>query len=189
MKKLFTIAALVMTAVFTWAQSPVYKTGTIRLAAGITNYAVAVSLCDDGESNYRYLDCFKFKNTTGAGTGTVVVSSADIGITTTVYNAGSHIPKYSTVSYPRREQAEYVTAGYVSTNFPVQYVNAGYSITTGGVSVTQSTVTNYYMSSAVGLQTMTQTKYERYACRVIVITVTQPSSPTDTVYTYSLFAF
>lgn len=158
MKKVMTIVGAVMIAVCIMAQSPVYKTGTITVPAGTTNVTHVFSICDDGQPNFRLLDCVKFIHDTGPGTGTISVVEMDIGIETAVYNAGSHVTGWSTVSYPRREQAVKTSAGWVVTN---------------DVIVAKSTV---------------DTAYEKYACRVIKINVAQPSSALVNTYKYALYA-
>jgi hypothetical protein len=158
MKKVMAIVGMVMVACCIMAQGRVYKTNTITVPAGVTNVATSFSICDDGTTNYRYLDCVKFIHETGPGTGTITVVSMDIGIETAVYNAGAHVPSYSTVSYPRREQAMNTSAGWVVTN---------------NVIVAKSTV---------------DTAYDKYACRIIKINIAQPSSALANTYRYSLFA-
>ena len=82
----------------------------------------------------------------------------DIGVTTQVYNAGSHIPGYSTVSYPRRAQEVQTWAGFVVT---------------GNVAIAKSTVV---------------TRNEPYMAKRLLIKITQPASATANVYKYSIRA-
>lgn len=162
MKKVmgFMLAVTLLLAGFAvQAQSPYGVSGDITLAAGVTTNYTEVALDDVGRGvHFRELDEFIFKNSSGTATGTVTVSSLDIGVTTQVYNAGSHIPGYSTVSYPRRAQEVQTWAGFVVT---------------GNVAIAKSTVV---------------TRNEPYMAKRLLIKITQPASATANVYKYSIRA-
>ena len=152
---------LVMTGLDVMAQTvkPFGKADNITVAAGVTTNYTEVALDNVAEGVfYRELDEFMVRNFSGTGTGTVTVSALDIGVTTQVYNAGSHIPDYSTISYPRRTQAVQSIAGYVVT---------------GNVAVATSTVVSNYVP---------------YAASKLLIKITQPASATANVYKYSIRA-
>lgn len=141
------------------AQNPYGVSGDITVAAGVTTKYTDVVLDDLGRGVYfRELDEFIFLNASGTATGTVTVSSVDIGVTTQVYNAGIHIPGYSTVSYPRRTQEIQTIAGFVVT---------------GDVAVATNTVV---------------TQNEPYMVKRLLIKITQPASATANVYKYSIRA-
>ena len=141
------------------AQSPYGVSDDITVAAGVTTNYTEVALDDVGRGVYfRELDEFIFRNASGTATGTVTVSSLDIGVTTQVYNAGSHIPGYSTVSYPRRAQEVQTWAGFVVT---------------GNVAIAKSTVV---------------TRNDPYMAKRLLIKITQPASATANVYKYSIRA-
>ena len=141
------------------AQNPYGVSGDITVAAGVTTNYTDVVLDDLGRGVYfRELDEFIFLNASGTATGTVTVSSVDIGVTTQVYNAGIHIPGYSTVSYPRRAQEVQTWAGFVVT---------------GNVAIAKSTVV---------------TRNDPYMAKRLLIKITQPASATANVYKYSIRA-
>jgi hypothetical protein len=161
MKKLMTLVmAVAMMAVCGWAGSPRYS-GEVVVAAGATNgfdQAVLGDLVGPFAGGCLDLDEFKVYNVSGTGTGTVTLLESDIGVETQLYNAGSHIPGYSTVSYPRRTQERSSTAGWVVTNDLI---------------VAKASVVS---------------DYEKYTVRTVKIKVAQPVSATPNVYRWCIKA-
>jgi len=163
MKKVMGILLAVMfmmTGFCVMAQSPFYAAGDITVAAGVTNVVKDdITLYDtSGPCAFRELEEFIVKNVSGTGTGTVTLLSVNIGVETQIMNAGSHIPGYSTISYPRRTAEVQSWAGWVVT---------------GNVAVAKSTVV---------------TNYEKYGVRKLKINIAQPASATANVYRYSIKA-
>lgn len=163
MKKVMGILMAVMfmmTGFCVMAQTPFFAADDITVAAGVTNVAVDnIVLADNnGPVAFRELDEFIVKNVSGTGTGTVTLLSVDIGVETQIMNAGSHVPGYSTISYPRRTAEVQSAAGWVVT---------------GNVAVAKSTVISDYV---------------KYGVRKLKINIAQPASATPNVYRYSIKA-
>lgn len=161
MKKLF-ICAMAVLLTFVggaFAASPRFA-GDVVVAAGATNAVSDPIVLGDvsGPNACLDLDEFIIYNVSGTGTGTVTLVAVDIGVDTQIMNAGSHVPGYSTVSYPRRTQSASSTAGWVVTN---------------DVIVAKASVVS---------------TYEKYSVRSVKINVAQPASATPNVYRWCIKA-
>lgn len=184
MKKCFIIAAVAaiafaITADVAFAVDPLYKGGTITLAAGETNVNTYVSLLTDVEARgafdvFREIESITFINNSGTATGTITVASVNVGVDTTILEAGAHAPAVSTVNYPTRAQLETLGSSYITTNAPLTYV--------------ANDTTNYLMRDILVTVAPTTTRYVKYGCRMLKINVVQDASTTDTVYKYAIFA-
>lgn len=159
MKKLFICGlTALLTVVGAWAGSPRF-TGEIVIAAGATNGLDTAILGDtSGPTGCLDLDEFIIYNVSGTGTGTATLVAVDIGVDTQIMNAGSHIPGYSTVSYPRRTQSASSTAGWVVTN---------------DVIVAKASVVS---------------TYEKYSVRDVKVNVAQGAVAAPTVYRWVIKA-
>jgi hypothetical protein len=181
--------ALMALMVQSVSAQPSYVSDQITVAAGATSASKTFLIGDaSGPIQVRDLDSFTVVNTSGTGTGTVTLLTVDFGVETSIFNAGAHVPAYSTVSYPRRTATEASQEFWATTNRPVAYVTAGFSVTTGNVAVVQSTVTNYYMqASAIKLDGVLS-KYVPHTARSLKVNIAQPASATDNVYSFTIIA-
>jgi hypothetical protein len=185
---MFAVTLLAMMVQSVSAQ-PAYVSDQITVAAGATSASKTFLIGDaSGPIQVRDLDSFTIVNTSGTGTGTVTLLTVDFGVETSIFNAGAHIPAYSTVSYPRRTATEASQEFWAPTNTPVPYVTAGYSVTTGNVAVVQSTVTNYYMQTSAIKLSGVLSKYVPHTARWVKVNIAQPASATDNVYSFTIIA-
>lgn len=123
MKKVMTIVGAVMIAVCIMAQSPVYRTKTLTLAAGVTNVSDYIPIADVGVGSYREIDRVVAVHTSGPGTGTVSFAASDIGTSYTLYTTGNLITLAEAFDWPKFAYVSGQTVNLVTGNVFVVKTN------------------------------------------------------------------
>lgn len=115
-------------------QHSIYVTGVIKVPAGVTNvvhFPEGLGYTSDGvKVGYRELDEVLFINSTGTGTGTVTLSSYDIGLATTIATYSNIVPTASATSKPQITHVAESTASFLVTGVSNDVVVATNTITT-----------------------------------------------------------
>lgn len=142
MKKVMCIVGAVMIAACLMAQSPVYRTKTITLAAGVTNVSDYIPITDNGSESYREINRVVAVHTSGPGTGTVSFAASDLGATYPISTTGDLITLAEAFDWPKY--------AYVSG----QTVN----LVTGDVFVVKTDISTNYQPYAVRVLKVTVTQ-------------------------------